>query len=424
MRCDEATMLSADSTTPLAAAQGPHDAAYDEADDGPVVGLADILTWIGEKKFLIFGVTVAAAIVSLVVALLLPPVYTARTTLLAPNSQQQSGSAAALAALGSLGGLAGGLAPKSPDELYVALLKSDSVWRALDERFKLMAHYDVKSYEALRKTLPTYIRVSSDKKSGVITVEVDDKDKQFAADLANAHEAEITKLLGRLAVSEAQLRRAFFERQLKETKENLVKAEQGLRAVQEKSGVIVLDKQAEALITGAALVRSQITEREVQLKVLRTGATEQNPDVIRMSSELRALRAELARMQSSQGGAAGSAVDMPVGRIPEATIDYVRARRELKLQEMLLESMVRQYEIAKLDEAKEGPALQQVDVALPPDWKSKPSRVLIVLASTLIAFVLACVWVVVGRYAIAARSEDPARVATWSGLRRAWGLRG
>ena len=417
-------MLSADSTTPLAAAQGPHDVAYDEADDGPVVGLADILTWIGEKKFLIFGVTVAAAIVSLGVALLLPPVYTARTTLLAPNSQQQSGSAAALAALGSLGGLAGGLAAKSPDELYVALLKSDSVWRALDERFKLMAHYDVKSHEALRKTLPTYIRVSSDKKSGVITVEVDDKDKQFAADLANAHEAEITKLLGRLAVSEAQLRRAFFERQLKETKENLVKAEQGLRAVQEKSGVIVLDKQAEALITGAALVRSQITEREVQLKVLRTGATEQNPDVIRMSSELRALRAELARMQSSQGGAAGSAVDMPVGRIPEATIDYVRARRELKLQEMLLESMVRQYEIAKLDEAKEGPALQQVDVALPPDWKSKPSRALIVLASTLIAFVLACLWVVVGRYAIAARSEDPARVAAWSGLRRAWGLRG
>ena len=424
MRCDEATMLSADSTTPLAAAQGPHDVAYDEADDGPVVGLADILTWIGEKKFLIFGVTVAAAIVSLVVALLLPPVYTARTTLLAPNSQQQSGSAAALAALGSLGGLAGGLAPKSPDELYVALLKSDSVWRALDERFKLMAHYDVKSYEALRKTLPTYIRVSSDKKSGVITVEVDDKDKQFAADLANAHEAEITKLLGRLAVSEAQLRRAFFERQLKETKENLVKAEQGLRAVQEKSGVIVLDKQAEALITGAALVRSQITEREVQLKVLRTGATEQNPEVVRMSSELRALRAELARMQSSQGGAAGSAVDMPVGRIPEATIDYVRARRELKLQEMLLESMVRQYEIAKLDEAKEGPALQQVDVALPPDWRSKPSRALIVLASTLIAFLLACLWVVVRRYASASQSDDPASAAAWSGLRRAWSLRG
>jgi len=411
-------MLSADSTTPLAAAQSPFD------DDGPAIGLTDILTWLGERKRLIGLVTIAAAGVSLIFALLLPPIYTARTTLLAPGSQQQSGSAAALAALGSLGGLAGGLAPKSPDELYVALLKSDTVQRALAERFKLMAHYDVGSYEALRKTLPSYIRVTSDKKSGVISVEVDDKDRQFAADLANAHEVEITKLLGRLAVSEAQLRRALFEKQLKETKENLVKAEQGLRAVQEKSGVIVLDKQAEALISGAALVRAQITEREVQLKVLRTSATEQNPDVMRLGSELRALRGELARMESSQGGAAGSAADMPVGRIPEAAIDYVRARRELKLQETLLESMVRQYEIAKLDEAKEGPALQQVDVALPPDYKSKPSRALIVLASTLIAFVLVCAWVVIGRYVALVRSDDPGSAAAWQGLRRAWSLRG
>ena len=412
-------MLSADSTTPLAAAQAPYD-----DDDGPAVGLTDILTWLGERKRLIALVTLAAALVSLVVALLLPPIYTARTTLLAPGSQQQSGSASALAALGALGGLAGSLAPKSPDELYVALLKSDSVQRALTERFKLMEHYDVSSYEALRKTLPSYIRVSSDKKSGVISVEVDDKDRQFAADLANAHEVEITKLLGRLAVSEAQLRRAFFEKQLKDTKENLVKAEQGLRAVQEKSGVIVLDKQAEALITGAALVRAKITESEVQLKVLRTGATEQNPDVMRLNSELRALRSELARMESAQGGVAGSATDMPVGRLPEAAIDYVRARRELKLQETLLESMVRQYEIAKLDEAKEGPALQQVDVAMPPDHKAKPSRALIVLASTLVAFLLVCAWVVVGRYLALVRSDDSESAEAWRGLRRAWSLRG
>ena len=101
----------------------------------------------------------------------------------------------------------------------------------------------------------------------------------------------------------------------------------------------------------------------MQLRVLRTSATEQNPAVMRLNSELRGLRAELARMESSQGGAPGSAVDLPVGRIPEAAVDYVRARRELKLQETLLEGMVRQYEIAKLDEAKEGPVLQQVDIA-------------------------------------------------------------
>jgi uncharacterized protein involved in exopolysaccharide biosynthesis len=414
-------MLSAESVHPMEAASPPF---ADDADDGPVIGLSDLAAWLGEQKTLVAAVTVGAAIVSLAIAFLMPPVYTARTTLLPPGSQQQSGSSAALAALGALGGLApSGLGGKSPDELYVALLKSDTVVRALNERFDLKAHYEVANYEALRKALPNFVRVSSDKKSGVISVEVDDKDPKFAADLANAHEAEVTKLLGRLAVTEAQMRRVFFEGQLTETKERLVKAEQGLRAVQEKSGVIVLDKQAEALIQGAALVRAQISEAEVQLKVLRTSATDQNPAVIRLQSELRALRSELARMESAQGGAAGSAVDMPVGRIPEAAIDYVRARRELKIQETLLESMLRQYEIAKLDEAKEGPNLQRVDVALPPDYKSKPSRGLIAVAGTLLGFVFVSLWVIVRRYAAETRAADPSREAAWDRVARAWSWR-
>jgi len=413
-------MLSADSTTPLAAAQSLYDS---DEDDEPSVTLTEVFTWVGEKKARIGAFTLGVALVSVVLALLLPPVYTARTTFLAPGSQQQSGSAAALAALGTLGGIGGSLSAKTPDDLYVALLKSDSVVRGLDKSFNLRTHYDVPSYEALRRVLPSYVRVGSDKKSGVISVEVDDRDPQFAATLANAHEVEITRLLGRLAVSEAQLRRSFFEKQLHDTKENLIKAEQSLRSVQEKSGVIVLDKQAEALIAGAALLRSQITEREVQLKVLRTSATEQNPEVIRLGSELRALRGELARMESTNGGTAGSAVDLPVGRIPEAAVDYVRARRELKLQETLLEGMIKQYEIAKLDEAKEGPALQQVDVALVPDHKSRPARALIVLASTLAALLLASTWVVVRRYAEVRRLNDPAAVTAWRRLVSAWSFR-
>ena len=395
--------------------------AQDELeDDGPQVGLVDLLAWIGEGKRLIAAVVAVAAAASIAFAFLSPLIYTARTTLLPPGSQQQSGSAAALAQLGALGGLAGGLGAKTPDELYVALLKSDTVQRALIDRFNLKKRYDVESYESLRKVLPSYIRVSSDKKSGLISVEVDDEVPQFAADLANAHAGEITKVLGKLAVSEAQLRRVFFEQQLNETKERLVKAEVGLRSVQEKSGMIVLDKQAEALIGGAATLRAQIAEREVQMKVLRTGATDQNPEVMRLSSELRALRSELARMESTQGGSAGSAVDMPVGKIPEAAIEFVRARRELKLQETLLESMVRQYEIAKLDEAKEGPVLQQVDVALPPDRKSKPARAVIVLASTLLALLAACVFVVWRRYATLSRELDPQSALAWRNVARAW----
>ena len=409
-------MLSADSTTPLAAAQ----ALYESEDDAGrlAVSLTDVLIWLGERKAFIGAVTGGVAVLSVVVALLQTPIYTARTTFLAPGSQQ-SGSSAALAALGSLGAIAGGFGVKTSDDLYVALLKGDSVQHGLDQRFNLRAHYGVATYEALRKTLPGHIRVSADKKSGVISVEVDDADAKFAADLANAHEPEVTKLLGRLAVSEAQLRRTFFEKQLQDTKENLVKAEQTLQAVQEKSGVIVLDKQTEALITNAALLRAQISEREVQLRVLRTSATDQNPAVMRLNSELRGLRAELARMESSQGGAPGSAVDIPVGRIPEAAIDYVRARRELKLQETLLEGMLRQYMIAKLDEAKEGPALQQVDVALVPDYKSRPSRALFVLVNTLAALLLVSAWVVVRRYIATVSAVDPAAAAAWRGLGRA-----
>jgi len=413
-------MLSADSTTPQAALQALYDTDEDEA---PALSLTEVLTWLGESKRQIAAVTVTIAVAALVVALLLPPIYTARASFLAPGSQQQSGSAAALAALGSLGGLAGGLAAKTPDDLYVALLKSDSVLRGLDAKFDLKKHYEVDTHEALRRIVPGFIRVSADKKSGVISVEVDDKDKNFAADVANAHEAEVTKLLGRLAVSEAQLRRVFFEKQLQDTKENLVKAEQALRGVQEKSGVIVLDKQAEALITNAALLRAQIAEREVQLKVLRTSSTEQNPAVIRLNSELHALRTELSRMESAQGGSPGSAVDMPVGKLPEAAVDYVRARRELKLQETLLEGMVRQYEIAKLDEAKEGPTLQQVDIAQPPDHKSKPSRALIVLVSALVALLAASAAVVVRRYFALRRARDPIASAAWRGLVRAWRVR-
>lgn len=386
----------------------------------PQVGLADLLTWVGEDKRLIAVITATAMAASVAVAVMLPAVYTARTALLPPGSQQQTGSSAAMAALGSLGGLAGGLGVKTPDELYVALLRSDSVVRALDERFQLKARYKVTTNEALRKTLPKFVRVTSDKKSGVINVEVDDEDPSLAADLANAHAGEVAKVLSRLAVSEAQQRRLFFETQVTDIKNKLVQAEIALRRLQEQSGVIAVDRQAEALVSGAAQVRALIAARDVQLKVLRTGATEQNPDVQRLNSELLALRGELARMESSKGGKAGSATDMPVGKIPETAIDFVRARRELKLQETLLEAMVRQLELARLDEAREGPLLQQIDVAIAPDYKSKPSRAMIIITGTLLALLASLAWVLISRFVRLTQAAQSPQPDTWSAVRRAW----
>lgn len=401
----------------------------DELDEESALGLVDLLTWLGDGKRIVAAVTMLAVAVSLVYAFTRAPIFTARTTLLPPASQQQSSSAAALATLGALGGLAGGIAAKTPDELYVNLLKSDSVQRTLAARFDLYKRYDVEQYEVMRNELPRYVRVSSDKKSGVITLEVDDRDPKFAAELANAYPVELAKVLGRLAVSEAQQRRVFFDQQLKETKEHLVKAEQALRAVQEKSGMIVLDQQAEAIIKAVAELKTRIIEREVRLKVMRTSTTAQNPDVQLLTSELAALRGELARMESSvpptvkSASATGGGIDIPIGKLPAAAIDYVRAAREVKFQETMLASMLRQYEAAKLDEAKEGPVLQQVDVAQPPDRKSKPSRALIVLGSALAAVLLSSAYVIWRRYRALMREQDPEAALAWERMAAAWRLR-
>jgi capsule polysaccharide export protein KpsE/RkpR len=395
----------------------PPDHLDEDSEDG--IGLVEVATWLGEGKWWIVGATIAAAIVASIISVLIPSVYTARTTLLPPGMQQQSGSAAALAALGSLGGLAGASA-KTSDELYVALLNSDSLLRGLDQRFDLRARYHSKDFETLRSMAHNRIRVTSDKKSGLITLEVDDGDPKFAASLANAHLEEITKVLSRLAVNEAQQRRVFFERQMKETKENLVKAEADLRDVQERSGIVVLEKQAEAVIAGAGQVRTAIADREVRLRVLRTSATDQSPDVMRLNSELQGLRAELARLESRKPSDPASGNDLPVAKLPEASVAYVRARRELKLQEVLMEAMIRQFEAAKLDEAKEGPLLQQVDEALAPNQKSKPARKMIVGVSTLAALILASLAVVLRRSASLAIDEQSESVQAWRGLKAAW----
>jgi tyrosine-protein kinase Etk/Wzc len=401
-----------------------------ESDAENSFSLVDALTWLGEDKKFILLSAALATVAAVVFALLKPNIFTARTTLLQPSSQQQSGSAAALAALGSLGALAGGnLAGKAPDELYVGLLKSDTVWRALSTQFDLKTRYEVKSYESLKPEIAAHVRVASDKKSGLISIEVDDHDPQFAANLANAHSVEIIKLLSRLAVSEAQQRRVFFEQQLKDTKEHLIDAEQMLRTVQEKSGMVVLDKQASAIIEAVAQLKTRIAEREIRLKVLRTTSTAENPEVRLLTSELQALRAELTRMESTgdavKSGNPQGSIRLPIDQLPSAAVDYVRAVREVKFQETMLASMLKQFEVAKLDEAKEAPALQQVDIALPPDRKSKPQRLSIVLSTLLCSLAALCSLTVWRKNRAQRLARNPAQSAlqSWSRVAKAWGRR-
>lgn len=407
-------------TSQLNRSDRPEDADIGH-DDGPaLIGLADVLVWLGHAKKRITLTCVLAAGLAVGIALALPNVYTARATLLPPSGSGSSSGVAALATLGALGGLASGLTPRTPDELYLALLRGDAVLRRLDERFALRDRLEVETFEELRIQMPRLVRVSADRKAGVITIEVDDEDPMFAAELANAYGSELMSLLGRLAVSEAQQRRVFFEQQLRQTQERLIAAEDSMRELQERTGVIVLDKQAEALIQGVAFIRAQLREREVQLRVLRSSATSRNPDVLRLEAEIVALRNELSRMETSSQGRPGGNAEIPVGRLPATAIEYVRARREVKLQEALLEGMLRQFELAKLDEAKEGPLLQVVDAAAVPDRKSKPKRALIVLGILALALVVSIVLTVVAGYARRLRETDPEAGEAWLLVRKAW----
>lgn len=383
------------------------------------ISLIDLATTLGEQKKLVFGLPALAAVVSIIVSLLLPPIFTAETSLLPPSGNSGGGgAAAALASLGALGGLAGGFGIKTPDEQYVAMLQSHSVMDQLIDRFNLLKHYDVKYKKDVYETLKGVAKISSDKKSGIINISVDDKDPKFAAELANGYVDALSKLLDRVAVTDAQQRRQFFETQFEKAKEKLSDSEVNLKKVQETTGLIQIDGQAKATIEAVANVRAEIAKREVQLTAMRTFATAENPDYKRIQGELAGLKVQLAKLEKGNGDDGGI---VSTKNLPETGLEYVRALRDVKYNEAIYEIMAKQFELAKIDEAKEGATLQQLDKAVPPEKKSKPKRALIVILSTLAAGFLA-VLIALLRGAMQKAEADPETRDKLQNLKQAWSL--
>jgi uncharacterized protein involved in exopolysaccharide biosynthesis len=227
-------------------------------------------------------------------------------------------------------------------------------------------------------------------KDGLISVGFDDEDPKRAADVANAYVEELDKLTQMLAVTEAAQRRLFFERQLKQAKTDLSIAEVALQVTQEKTGLIKLDDQGKAIIEAVAGLRAQISAKEVELRAMRTFATEQNSDYVRTENQLAALRAELMKLERAQISGGGNVL-LPTGKVPQAGLEYLRKLRDVKYFETMFELLARQLEAAKIDEAREAAVIQVVDRAVPPDRKSRPNRALIVVAATVAAAFLGLV---------------------------------
>jgi tyrosine-protein kinase Etk/Wzc len=350
------------------------------AEDDDEISLLDLLQVVADNLRLLILGPLVAGLLALGYSFTIAPTFTATTKFLPPQ-QQASGAAAMLQSLGALGGLAGAATGlKNPSDQYLAFMQSRSVQDALIDRFKLMERYEVKFRQDARTALEANARPSSGKE-GLITVEADDKDPVFAAQLANAHVEELQKLLSRIAVTEAQQRRVFFEKQLNTAKDNLVKAEQALKASGVNSSALKANPQA--AVEGLAKLKATITAQEVKLASMRGYLTESAPDFKQAQIELAALRSQVTRAEKEEPASDGS------------QSDYIAKFRDFKYNETLFELFAKQYEIARVDESREGAVIQVVDVAQPPEKKSKPKKAFIALITMVAAGFFLLLWVFV-----------------------------
>jgi uncharacterized protein involved in exopolysaccharide biosynthesis len=387
------------------------------------ISLLDHLILVLENRRFIGLFVLCAALLATIVALLLPVQYEARIVLL-PPAQNSSIGASLLGQLGNMGALgslaslaSGGLGIKNPSDMYVALITSRTVEDAMIQRFNLMQEYHEKRISDARKALENRTSVSSGAKDGLIRLSVEDRNPARAAELANGYVEEFRKLSASLAITEASRRRLFFEQQLAQTKESLTAAEDAMTKMQQSTGVLQMDSQARSLIESAAVLRAQVAAKQVQIQGMRAFAAEDNPDLVLAKQELAALQSQLSRMASSQQDL-GSDINLSKGRVTQAGMEYLRRYRELKYQETVFELLAKEFEIAKLDEAREGSIVQVVDTAVPPDRKSSPHRLFIVLGTTIFAFLAAIFWLSLRqRFALASRlPENRHRLRVIKGL--------
>lgn len=352
--------------------------------DGPSgherdLSLFELLALLFRHRWALVLGSLGTGVLALAVTYLMAPVFTARTVFLPPQ-QQQSMAASALASLGALSGLVGAVGNvRNPADQYVGLLKSASVSDALIDRFDLMKVYHSTYRFEARDLLSKRAQISLGARDGLITVEVDDTDPKRAAGIANGFVEELRRVTNSLALTDAQQRRAFFQTQLEQTNQRLGKAQAALQASGFDAGAIKAEPKAAA--DSYARLQAEVTAAEVRLQTMRRSLADNAPEVQAQLAQLGALRSQLDRLESTMPSTGGP--------------DYVSKYRRYKYEEALFEIFSRQYELAKLDESREGALIQVVDVATVPEHKSKPKRALIAVGTTLASLLVIAVAIVV-----------------------------
>lgn len=322
--------------------------------------LTEITSAIRKSWKKILAGAVMAGLAGYGVALLMAPVYTAKTTFIMPQ-QQQNSAMAALSSLGALTGIGGTSSAKGSADQYVAIMGSVTVGDRMLDRFKLVDLYEAKFRTDARKILESNSRFTVGKKDNIIAIEVDDETPQRAAEMANAYVDELRKVTATLALTEAQQRRVFFDEQLVKTKAALIAAQITLQKTGFNAGAI--KSQPAAAAEAYARVKAEIVTNEVRLEALRRSLTDNSPEVQQLQAGLSRLREQLKQYESPATDSSNQ--------------DYISALRDFKYQEALFENYAKQLELAKLDEARDGTLIQVLDPATPPERRSKPKRMII-----------------------------------------------
>jgi tyrosine-protein kinase Etk/Wzc len=352
----------------------------------------DWLIVFAKHKVFIFWFVVGAFGLSIAGSLLLPTYYTGEVKLLPPQQGQSMG--ALVGELGQLGGLLGAVSGKdllkNPGDLYAAMLHSRTIADNLIDRFSLMSSYKAKKRVDAYKRLESLTEISVSK-VGIISISVEDRDPKRAAEIANGYVEELEKLTKVLAVTDASKRRVFFEHEAKAASDELATAETELKQTEERTGVFEPSSQTRVMLEAYAELKAQVTEKEVEIESMRSFATPENPDLKRAEQQLAALQTQVSHYEQGQGGRPIG--DIALEKVPAKALDYIRKWREMKYRESLWQLLVKQYEVARIDEGRDAAIIQVLDKAVPPERKSSPKRAIIVLAVTFLALLFAVLWV-------------------------------
>jgi uncharacterized protein involved in exopolysaccharide biosynthesis len=346
----------------------------------------------------------AGLLLSVVVALLIPSRYQSVARLMPPDNQSGSTLARGAAALsGQFSGLAGIgndlLGLKNTSDLFVGILTSRTVADKLIQGFNLQKLYGVRRMEDARKALAASTETSVDRKSQIITITVTDKNPQRAAAMAQAYVEELNRLVAEVSTSAARRERIFLEGRLQAVNQDLQSAEKEFSQFASKNTAIDIKEQGKAMVDAAATLQGEFIAARSELEGLKQIYTDNNVRVRAAQARSAELESQLERIggkgesASLEDATKNDPLYPSIRKLPLLGVTYADLYRKTKVQETVLETLTQEYELAKVEEAKEIPTVKVLDAPNLPDKKSFPPRTLIVLLGTALAFTLGVAWV-------------------------------